>query len=79
MSALPRHRIVLAGAGLALGVVAGFGATRLLTSFLYGTGPNDPATLAGTVAVLATAAALACYVPARAAMRIDPLKAIRAR
>jgi predicted permease len=72
-----RQGMSLAAAGLALGLVAGFGATRLLASFLYGTGPNDPVTLAGTVAVLAMAAALACYIPARAAARIDPLKAIR--
>jgi putative ABC transport system permease protein len=72
-----RQGMSLAAAGLALGLVAGFGATRLLASFLYGTGPNDPGTLAGTIAVLAMAAALACYIPARAAMRIDPLQAIR--
>ena len=59
-----RQGMSLTGVGLALGVVAGFGATRLLTSFLYGTGPSDPVTLAATVAVLATAAAFACYVPA---------------
>jgi putative ABC transport system permease protein len=72
-----RQGMSLASAGLALGLAAGFGATRLLARFLYGTAPNDPVTLAGTVAVLAIAAALACYVPARAATRIDPLQAIR--
>ena len=52
-----RQGMSLAGAGLALGLVAGLGATRLLASFLYGTGPNDPITLAATIAVLAIAAA----------------------
>ena len=72
-----RQGMSLAAAGLALGLVAGFGATRLLASFLYGTGPNDPIMLTATIAVLAIAAALACYIPARAATRIDPLTAIR--
>jgi predicted permease len=72
-----RQGLSLTAAGLTLGLVSGFGVTRLLASFLYGTGPNDPVTLAATVAVLAIAAALACYIPARAATRIDPLTAIR--
>jgi putative ABC transport system permease protein len=72
-----RQGMLLAGAGLALGLVAGLGAIRLLVSFLYGTGSTDLLTLGATAAVLAVAAALACYIPARAAMRIDPLAAIR--
>ena len=74
-----RQGMSLSFAGLALGLVAGFGATRLLTSFLFGTGPGDPLTLGGTATVLTVAAVLACYIPARAAMRIDPLRAIRER
>jgi putative ABC transport system permease protein len=59
------------GIGVALGV------TRYLKSMLYGLGANDPATMVA-VAVLLTAVALAaCYIPARRAMRVDPMVALR--
>jgi putative ABC transport system permease protein len=66
---------------IGLGIVAGLGmslaAARLLSAFLFGVGPSDPATLLTVAAVLAGVAVLACYVPARRATRIDPLVALR--
>jgi hypothetical protein len=64
-----------------IGLVAGIGIalwlSRLLTSLLYGVQPSDPLTYAGVVAALMTAAALACYLPARMVMRVDPASVMR--
>jgi ABC-type antimicrobial peptide transport system permease subunit len=62
---------------LGLGLVAGLGITRLLASFLFGVGPTDPRTLAVAASLLLAVAALASYLPARSAARIDPLEALR--
>jgi predicted permease len=70
----------MAGAGLAAGVVAAIALVHLLPSFshlLYGVGKWDPVTLCGVSAVLLTAALAACYVPARRAMRTDPIDCLR--
>ncbi|HYT75996.1 MAG TPA: FtsX-like permease family protein, partial [Vicinamibacterales bacterium] len=67
----------LAGAGLAGGAAAAFAASRLLARMLYGVKPNDPITYAGVVAALGTIALLACYLPARRAMRVDPIIALK--
>src|SRR5436190_10811048 len=74
-----RQGLSLAAAGLAIGLGIGLVTARFLGSFLYATGPGDPLTLVATAGVLALAAVLACSIPARAAMGIDPLKAIRGR
>jgi ABC-type lipoprotein release transport system permease subunit len=50
----------------------------VLSSFLYGIGATDPATYAAVGLVLAACAALACWIPARRAASIDPMKALRA-
>jgi putative ABC transport system permease protein len=63
--------------GLAAGVLGALWATRLLAGFLYGTSVNDPATFASVSALLAAVALLACYVPARRAMRVDPMVVLR--
>ncbi|MEX1245554.1 MAG: ABC transporter permease [Thermoanaerobaculia bacterium] len=63
--------------GLAGGVVAAAAASRVLASTLRGVGPRDPLTFAAVVVVLAAAAALASYLPARRAARVDPMTALR--
>lgn len=72
-----RRALLLAAAGLAISVPAALAASQLVESFLFGTRPNDPATLALAAAILMGAAILAGYVPARRASRIDPLRALR--
>jgi predicted permease len=70
----------MAFAGLAIGVSAALILTRLLLSFshlLYGVGASDPVTLVSVSAVLLGVAILACYLPARRAMRVDPMVALR--
>jgi macrolide transport system ATP-binding/permease protein len=72
-----RRVLLLAVVGFAISVPAALSASRLLKSFLFGTQPNDPGTLALAGVVLLSAAILAGYVPARRASRIDPLAALR--
>jgi predicted permease len=67
----------LAVTGLGLGLLAAFGLTRVLSSLLFGVSAHDPITFGGVSLVLATAAILACYIPARRATRVDPIIALR--
>jgi predicted permease len=69
---------VLVGVGVVLGLVVALALTRVLTSQLYGVTPTDPATLIGASVILAAAAVVASYLPARRAARADPLTALRA-
>ena len=69
--------VALAALGAALGLAASLGLTRLLTSLLYGVSPTDPASFAAVAAFLLAVAALASYVPARRAARVDPSEALR--
>jgi predicted permease len=63
--------------GLAIGVPAAYGSSRLIASVLYGIKANDPVAIGIAVGTLLVAAALAGYVPARRASRIDPMTALR--
>jgi ABC-type antimicrobial peptide transport system permease subunit len=63
--------------GLALGVPVALGATRLISSRLYGLKPNDALTLALATLLLAAVAVLAGYIPARRATKVDPVVALR--
>jgi predicted permease len=67
----------LACAGIATGLITALTTTRLMTRFLYGVQPTDPTTFAAVSLLLMGVALLACYVPARKAMRVDPMIALR--
>ena len=68
-------RLVAIGAGV--GVVAAFATTRLMGSLLYGVSATDFPTFAMVVCFVAVAAALAAYIPASRAVRVDPIVALR--
>jgi len=69
---------MLASAGLVVGIAASFVLARYLQSLLFGLSSSDPVSLASAVAVIAGIAALACIVPARRALHVDPMEALRA-
>jgi putative ABC transport system permease protein len=69
--------IRLAGAGLTAGVVGALALTRLMASLLFGVAPTDLATFATMAVLMMAVVLLACFVPARRAMRVDPMVALR--
>ena len=72
-----RQGLVLAGAGVAVGLVAAFLLTRLMGSMLYKVGAHDATTFALAPMVFLAVAALASYLPARRAVRVDPAETLR--
>jgi ABC-type antimicrobial peptide transport system permease subunit len=69
--------IWLALLGAATGVAVALGVTRFMDSTFFGVSPTDPVTFVAIPALLAVVAALASYIPARRAMRVDPMVALR--
>ncbi|MGB6496117.1 MAG: FtsX-like permease family protein, partial [Candidatus Acidiferrum sp.] len=67
----------MALAGIAVGIIASFGFTRLIANLLFGVRSYDPATFASVAILLALVSVAACYIPARRAMRVDPMVALR--
>jgi putative ABC transport system permease protein len=67
----------LAGIGIAVGVVGALAMARLLVFMLAGVSPHDPLTFTGVALLIAAVSTAACYIPARRAMRIDPIAAVR--
>jgi predicted lysophospholipase L1 biosynthesis ABC-type transport system permease subunit len=72
------HGVALAVVGGAFGLAAALAATRVLRSLLYGVEPSDPATFLGVAALLAAAAVVASWIPARRAARVDPAGVLKA-
>jgi predicted permease len=72
-----RDGLRLAGIGLALGLLGAVGLGRVFQNILFGLTPSTAPVLAAVVLLLAAVAALACYIPARRAARVDPLAALR--
>ena len=68
----------LAALGVGIGVVGAFATTRLLSSLLYGVSPVDPVSFGGIATLVVGIAVAASYIPARRAVRIDPMEALRA-
>ena len=72
-----KQGMVLTIVGVVLGLAAAFALTRLLAGLLFGVGAVDPTTFTAISLLLVIVSLLACYLPARRAMRIDPLRALR--
>ncbi len=77
LTLIVRHGVVLAAIGVAAGLIASFGLTRLIVSLLFETAATDTITFAVVAIGLFLVTLLACYVPARRATKVDPLMALR--
>jgi len=72
-----RNGLVLSGIGVAIGLGAAIGLTRLMRSLLFEISPLDPLAFAAAPSLLVAAALLASYLPARRAAAVDPVEALR--
>ena len=71
------HGLLLVAAGIAVGLAASLGLSRLMTNLLFGISSTDPATFIAVPLILGTMAVLASYIPAFRATRLDPSVALR--
>jgi putative ABC transport system permease protein len=69
--------MILAAIGIGLGLAGAFALAKIMESVLYEIKPRDPATFIAVSLAVAVAAAAACYIPARRAMRVDPMVALK--
>jgi macrolide transport system ATP-binding/permease protein len=72
-----RDGMMLVGLGILIGLGGGIAGARSLESWLRGVSPTDPVTFAGTIGILAAVALVACAIPARRAVRVNPITALR--
>jgi predicted permease len=72
-----RRALIFTCVGIAMGVAVALGLTRIMAALLYQIEPGDPSTLAWVSSLLAVVALVACYLPARRAMNVDPITALR--
>jgi putative ABC transport system permease protein len=77
LSLVVKQGMRLAIVGLVVGLGVAFAAMRVLSSLLFGVSAHDPLIFGSVTLILATAAILACYIPARRAAHVDPLVALR--
>ena len=72
-----REALTLVLIGVVLGLLASLAATQTASTLLFGLKPNDPLTITSATSLLIAVALMACSVPARRAIKIDPLRALR--
>jgi predicted permease len=77
LRSIVRQGLLLAAAGIVIGLVGAAALTRLLGTLLFGVSPRDPLTFVAVPVVIVAVALAACIVPARRAARVDPMKALR--
>ena len=77
LAIVARRALLLIGSGTVVGLVVALAAGRFLEQILYGVQPTDPLTLAIVLLLMLAIAALACWIPARRAIRINPVTALR--
>ncbi len=72
-----QHGLLMAAGGIALGIAGALVLTRLMRTLLFGIGPTDPVTYLLVSALVVATALAACYLPARRAARLDPMRSLR--
>ena len=72
-----REALTLAAIGVAIGLPVALALVQVMRSVVYGIEPHDPLTIIGTVGIMVTVAALAAWIPARRAAKVDPMEALR--
>jgi ABC-type antimicrobial peptide transport system permease subunit len=72
-----RESLILVAVGVVIGVAAALGAGRFVTSLLFGLTPTDASTTGAAIALMLAVSAIAGYLPARRASRLDPMRALR--
>jgi ABC-type antimicrobial peptide transport system permease subunit len=72
-----REALMLAGLGVAIGLPVTLALVRVIRVLFYGIEPHDPVTVIGTIVIMVAVAALAAWIPARRAAKVDPMEALR--